>query len=762
MAASDYTGGDANATPSAKPDADEAILAELRERFDYALTQKTPIIQQGDLDVAYNAGHTWNTEDKAARAGRPCLELDQLSQYTNQLVNSYRQNPRGIKVSPKSGGASDQSAELLANRVRQIEYDSHAQEVYTVAGENGATRGYGYARIVAEYDDAAGNQVLRLKAIPNPNQVIEDPDGESTSGADWAYLFFIHTMTIREFTRAYPTATVTDFTAETIALAPRWFGKDGRIQIAEYWYVTETAPASGTGRPTRTVCMYLTNGLELLQKPGSPKKTEWKGSSIPFMACYGKIVYATELQGDTQTGVHGDTLKTLQSYTRLARDGAKGYNWTASTELEALALPVKAALMGYKGQADADALLLIERAVHEPIAWIEFKAVMDATGTQVLPLPQYATRAPDISGYEIARESFRRDIQNALGHFSSNDARQGSTKVISGAALDELRKSGDLGSYHFVAHYDDMVREGGVKLVELLPFYDDTEKEVATRLPDGTTKLVTINKRTGRTPLGDPMYAPDDPRFDASHRHTVTISTGPSRDSQRAEGKEAAMAMLQNPGAFPVIAADAVRLMDLGPIGDQMAKDLEFLQPPVMQQARQQEQQGGRPDPRQLQQENAQQKEQLQHAEQVMQAMDGELKGKQAEIASKEKIAQAEIASKEKIADEESRRRAETAISVAEINAKVKDLELFYEERARIGVIEEAAVARAHEFAMHREKLQHAEAIAATSAQNKLDAAAQSARKVTVHKTITRSPDGQVLGMREEHVPDEGVPTGVQ
>lgn len=687
-----YGEADDTKTPAAAAGSDEAILAELNERLEYASLAKARIVEQGDIDVAYNAGRTWNTEDKAARAGRPCLELDQLSQYTNRLVNSYRQNPRGIKVSPDGGGATDATAEHLANRVRQIEYDSHAQEVYTVAGENGATRGYGYARIVAEYEDSqSDNQRLRFKAIPNPNQVIEDPDAESTSGADWQYLFFVHTLTLREFRRDYPGAQVKDFSAETIARLPRWLGKDGRVQIAEYWSVTETPPASGKGRPTRTVCMYLTNGVELLQKPGSPKKTEWRGSSIPFMACYGTIVYDTDEAGESR--------KLLQSYTYKARDGAKGYNWTASTELEALAKPVKAALLGYEGQVDNDTLLLIERATKEEVAWIGFKPVLDATGTQVMPLPQYGVRSPDIQGFEIARESFRRDVQNALGHFSATDSRQGSTKVTSGVALQELTKSGDLGSYHYVAHYDDMIREGGVKIVELLPFYDDTEKEVMTRLPDQTSKPVWVNRKTQRAQDGTATYGPKDLRMDPTQRHAVTISTGPSRDSQRAEGKDAAMALLQNPQAFPVIASDAVRLMDLGPVGDQMAEDLEFLQPPVMQQARQQKE-GGAPDPRQLQQENAGLKQQVQHAEGVMQQQHQELEGKQAEIASKEKIAAAEIASKERIADKD----REARIAIAEIGSKARDAALFYEERARIGAhLADAASQAAAELHEHQQ-----------------------------------------------------------
>jgi hypothetical protein len=121
--------------------------------------------------------------------------------------------------------------------------------------------------------------------------------------------------------------------------------------------------------------------------------------------------------------------------------------------------------------------------------------------------------------------------------------------------------------------------------------------------------------------------------------------------------------------------------MDLGPIGDQMAEDLEFLQPPVMQQARQQKKDGGAPDPRQLQQMLAQMKAQLDHAEQVMQQQHGELEGKQAEIASKEKIAGMEIDSKERIAALD----RETKITVAELGAKVDRMALFLEERGRIG-----------------------------------------------------------------------------
>lgn len=734
MAASET---DDEAEKVVEPGSDEAILAELNERYDYAILQKQPIIDRADTCVAYSGGDTWNSDDRSARAGRPMLKLDQLSQYTNQLVNSFRQNPRGAKVSPDGRGATDKTATLRADRIRQIEYESHAQEVYTVGGENAVSRGYGYARIVAEYEDSeSDNQVLRLKAIPNPNQVVEDPDGQSTSGADWDYLFFIHTITRREFTRDYPDAQIKDFTPELMTLHPKWFGKDGRVQIAEYWYVTETPPKGGKGKPTRTVCMYLTNGVELLAKKGYPKKTEWPGDSIPFAACYGKITYATD-------PVTGDSQKWCDAYIWLALDAAKGYNWTKSTELEALALPVKAALFAYQGQLDQTNVDLVTLSTRTPVALIQAKATTEETGQTVLPLPQYGTRAPDIQGYEIAAESFRRDVQNALGHYSSNDARQGASKVISGAALDSLKKSGDLGSYHYAAHYDDFVRELASKINQLLRFYDDTAKDISTRDATGKTKSVTINTPTSRDKLGNPAYGPDDLRMDQG-AHTVTIATGPSSDSQRAEGKEAAMTLLGNPEAFPVVASTAVKLMDLGVVGDELAEDLEFLQPAAMQQARAAKQgKGNQPNPQQLQQENAQLKQQLQDAHGVMQQQEQDLKGKQAEIASKEKIAQMTLQQK---SDEAEKDRA-ARIEVARISAAKQAADLHaetLEEQLATGVqIEEAAKQRTHELNLHTQKLAHASDLAAQARQATQEAA-QTAARSNRSVQFTKGPDGAV------------------
>lgn len=625
----EYSDDDA-ATKDLAPGSDEAILAEIDADYEYDLTNWTPIRDERAIDVRYAGNETWDKDDEKLREGRPMPNLDQLSQYRNQVENLVRQNKRGVKTSPAGGGATNETAELRANRIREIEYQSHAQEAYSQAYHDCLTGSYGFARIIAEYEDDEGRQqVFRTKSIPNPDQVLPDTDGQSTSGRDWKRCLFLTSMTHREFKRDYPHAKLRDFDAQTIAnTSTRWLSAT-RVTVAEAWRVIETPNPSGKGRPKREVCMYLTNGLELLAKPGQPKKHAWKGKYIPFGACLGRVEYSTTPGGDTK--------KAIYSYIRFARDGAKGFNWAWATIFEKMALPIKAALLGYEGQVDTDTLALIQRSTKEHIAWIGFKPVLDATGQAVLPLPQYGVRAPDIQGDLLVAEASSRNIQNALGHFNAQDARLGASKVTSGTALQELKRAGDLGSFDFQDHYDDFLKFMGEQYDDLLTHYDDTPKEVATRLLDGEVKMVTINTPTGRGPKGDPVYKPTDARMDLG-RHTVTISTGPSSDSQRDAGKDAAMALLQNAQAFPVIASDAVKLLDVGPIGDKMSEDLKFLQPPAMQQARQQAD-GKGPDPRQQQAEIGQLKQQLQHAEQVMQQQHGELEGKQAEIDSKERIA---------------------------------------------------------------------------------------------------------------------------
>src|SRR5204862_8259048 len=95
------------------------------------------------------AGAPWDAKDRKARddAGRPCLALDELGQYTNQVINDLRSNKRGIVVTPKGAGANDLTAKFRQGKIREIEYQSHATQAYTTLAENAIQRDYGFLRI---------------------------------------------------------------------------------------------------------------------------------------------------------------------------------------------------------------------------------------------------------------------------------------------------------------------------------------------------------------------------------------------------------------------------------------------------------------------------------------------------------------------------------------------------------------------------------------------------------------------------------------
>lgn len=603
-------GGRSAQTSAAPKDApsseDAAIIARLQGRYTYAAEEWSDPIEQGKIDIQYLNGDTWDEDDRKLRVGRLMLSFDQLNQYLNQLVNGVRQQKRAIKISPEGNGANDKTAQFRTDRIRQIEYLSQAQLAYIPAFQGAAERGYGYCRIVAEWEPKGFKQALRIKAIPNPDQVLPDPDGQAITGKDWKYLFYLYQMTRDEYQREYPEASYQeygDLNAEQKKLAAPW-QSENHVQLAEYWeveivqkrlvrvgtpqkfvdaYEEDLTPAqklmpvlAERQADVPSVCWYITNGVELLSKKGKPKKNIWKGESIPFISCYGPITYSDQkstssIAGDTQ---RISSKKKFRSYIRLARSGQKYYNWLKSTEGEVISMFPRTPYMAYAGSLDPGQLSALQSSVHSPVAVVLANATSEATGDQLLPLPRREAPEPPVQAYEIAAEAARRDIQNALGRYSSSVGKA-DTNVRSGVLQEKLDKQSDQGSYHFVDAFDAMLQECGEKLVELLPFYDDTMGEVSTRTASGKVKMVRINDPSSKDQMGKA-----NPIMIGDGSHATTVGTGPSFDSEREEASAFADALIGNqvidrilgPAKAQQLLALAIKLKNVGPLGDEMAE----------------------------------------------------------------------------------------------------------------------------------------------------------------------------------------------
>lgn len=711
------------------PAADKVIIRELQARWDYARQQMDPIIERGRKSLRYLTDTSWDDKDQRARTGRLTLHFDQLNQYRNLLVNSIRQQKRGIKVDPEGNGANDQTATVRGDRIRQIEYLSHAQEHYTTAFEGACDRARGFVRIVAEWEPKGFKKRLRIKGVPNPDQVLEDPDAQSITGADWTYLFYHYDMDRADFVRDYPDATVqsyTDLSAKDQQRAKDWQSVD-RVKVAEYWRVTtETATlvrlANPPGSPQpyvdvfeseRTdaqklqpvidsreaerpvVCWYLTNGVELLAKSGEQKKHEWKGSRIPFKACYGRIVYQSGDTTDAVSGASTPAQKLILSYVDGALDAQKYYDYLKSSEGERFKMNLLVPYRAHQGSLTPEQLLEYQRSVTTPVAVVFSEPTSNAAPGQLLPLPEREIAALDVQGYEIAAEGARRDISNALGRSSIGDPRRGNARVDSGVGLQELAKTGDQSSYHFIDAYDAMVTAIGEDLDELLQYYDDTAEAISTRTAGGDVKFPVVNDPNAVDESGKPA-----PVMMDQGTHVVTISTGPSFDSQREEASQFADTLIGNqaidrilgPQKAAQLLALAIKLKNIGPLGDEMA---EIVNPE-------------QDDPKQLQQHLHQAMDQLQKQGAVLESMHKVIQEKQIEASAKKYETDEDNKTKIKVAEIQ----FASATTVADIKADLAQSQQLMETQFQTiqGLIDahQAQLDRVHEAQAQLEAQAHA------------------------------------------------------
>lgn len=675
------------------PPSDEAILEELKNRYAYAMNEWREIRAAAKDDMRAVSGDPWSPKDRKSRddAGRPCLSLDELHQYFNQVINEVRANERAPVFDPTGNGANDKTARFYADKCREIEYRSQAQVAYTTAFQNAIHQGYGWIRYDTKFAPKSFVQDLWVCGVPNPDLIVADPDALRPTSSDMKYLFELTSMSAAEFKREFPDAQITSFTPEIIASAPGWISTE-RVQVARYWMVepkTRTLlllesdqPDPQTGSPmvetayedelpdgkppagwvikqtredeTNEVCMYLTNGVELLKKPGQKsKKVEWAGKYIPYVSCFGMVIYVDEGSGPKRK---------ILSMTRLARDPYMLYCYYRTSQAELVGMTPKVPYFVRRGSLKPDQLLLLQQSLHQPVAVIEVETEVE--GSQGVPeMPMRNPFEPYIQNLEIGAESARRAIASAMGiNPVGSDVVRRNEK--SGKALKQIESSQQKGSFHFIDHYESMLQHGGVIVEDLIDKVYDSARDVGIRNAKGDSKTIRIN---------DPRATGPDDIPSVVGEHTVTISAGPAYESQRQEASDFTDTLVQNlqmvagvssPQAAAAVLGMSIKLKNLGELGDEMYK---IVTPEAYQQK-----EGQAQIPPQLQMR-------MQQLQQENQQLKGMLQSKQAEAQAKGQLEMAKTQMQEQgdtqrqqMQDAAALQRAEIAATASMANAQAK------------------------------------------------------------------------------------------
>ena len=544
---------------------DSELLKRIRQRYRYGMEKWRRIRDEGQKNMKYVSGDPWDEEDKQSRKGRPTVCSDELNQYVNQVVNTARQNPRGIKIDPAGDQATQELAEYRENRIRAIEYACNASQVYVNGLQAAVERNIGYWRVSRSFvSDDTDEQEILILPVQNPDSIVIDPDFKELDGSDIRWSIELEKLPLDDFEQEFPNAEKRSFAAEDFGGdAEYWF--DGKsIVVAVYSEVV--FEQKKVGKKERSVMrrtgvrQYKTNGVEILNV-GAVQP----GPYIPIVPVMGKELWV-------DYGGSGAE-RYLLSLVSLARDPQKALAYVMSSMLENCGQIPKSTYVGAVGQfeTDKDVWDTINTTYHP---YAQFDPVIDASSGQPFPAPQRVQLTPDFQAYSIGTDICRRAIQAAMGiNALPTQAQRQNQK--SGVALEKIQSEQSIGSYHLVDSYDRAIKLTGRIINHWLPETDLGETQKPVREADGSHKLVTINTDVAVIE-GDHQY--HFPIADDKGRYQVTISAGPSHESQREEGSEFVDTIVQNLKNLPIappqaaqILALGIRLKQLGPLGDQMA-----------------------------------------------------------------------------------------------------------------------------------------------------------------------------------------------
>lgn len=552
-----------NSTDESIVSDDKKLLDEAQARFNLCEEAEANNRQLALDDLEFVAGNQWPDKVRSDRErdGRPCLVINKIPQFIQQVTNDQRQNRPSIKVYPVDDLADIETAEVIQGIVRHIEYNSNAEVAYDTAFESAVKGGFGYFRIITAYTDPKTfDQDILIKSIQNPMSVFYDPFSVEPDGSDASFAFITEDLSEDEYRSRYPNSKLAaqgEWEA-TGNNAPAWM-PGGAARVAEYFYKEnkeETLVLLNNGETLfkselpkvfpdgieivkervsmiPKICWVKINGCEVLQK------TEWPGIYIPIIPVYGGIL---DINGT----------RTFESLVRNAKDPARMYNYWASAETEAIALAPRTPFVAAEGQIEgyeAD----WESANRRNHSVLQYKPT--SVNGIALPPPQRNAFEPAVQAITQARMLASDDIKATTGIYDS--ALGARSNESSGVAINSRKIQAQTSNFHFTDNLTRSMRHAGRILIDLIPKIYDTGRVARIIAEDGEQKIIKVNEPF-ELDGEEVLYALDAGKYD------VVVDVGPSFQSKR---QEAVASMLEMSKAVPQL---------MGIAGDLLVKNMDW------------------------------------------------------------------------------------------------------------------------------------------------------------------------------------------
>jgi hypothetical protein len=567
-----------------RKEADE-IIREARERIELAWEADRRNREEAAIDLKFIAGDQWPDQVKTERTtdGRPMITVNRLPQFLRQVTNPIREADLSIKTAPVDSKSDPKVAKVIDGLLKQIQYQSSARAVYATASEHQTGCGIGWVRVCTEHvDDHTFDQELRIKVIPNPLAVYDDPGAVEPDRSDSNWRFITQMMPLADFRARWPKADTAGVDKPSDGLEGMYWQTDEKVRIAEYW---KKIPAKKTllqigeetvdrekfeqlppemqaeltpliSRTREVDCydikQYLISGSDVLEGP-----FDWPGKYLPQIPFIG-----SEVPVESGTYRYG--------LIRFARDPQALYNYYRTATAESIALAPKAPYLltpgmigGYQEQWNS--------ANRKNRPYLLYKPDPQVPGGR--PQREHPPEHPValVNETQMAAE----DMKGVTGIYDASLG--GQSNETSGIAIGRRQMQGDTANYHYGDNAQRSLEYLGRVLIDLIAKIYDNERIIRILGDDDQEEMVPINKFVAVNPeTGYPVLMNDL----SAGRFDVRVRIGRSQDSKRLETVDALMQFIKSfPSTEPFIADLVAKNLDT-PGAEEMAKRLRNMVPP--------------------------------------------------------------------------------------------------------------------------------------------------------------------------------------
>lgn len=632
----------------------ESILSPEKARELYTDAERRWSENYSDAleDVKFSVGLNHFDDDTIkARGKERCLLVNVLPQFINQVKNDIRQNTPSIKVIPDGVTTDEDTAEVVQEIIRGIEYDCNADEAYDTAAEYAIRGGFGWIRVDHDYcDDDSDEQKIIIMPVKNPFNVYIDPDSIESDGSDAKWGLVLDSMPVDKFKEAYPDKACTSFTD----------GKnkdiDENITFAEFFYVEEEEVGEkGRKRWKRkTVHRFKFSGADELER------TTFPGKYIPLIPVYGEEVWI-------------ENERKVMGLIRHAKGPQKRLNVLASVDTERLL-----SSSGAEWIATAEAVEGYENewANPERVKTLIYNK-MDSSG-QANPEPRRQPPAQVSSGFSVAMQQAYEDVKRSLGMY---DAALGQrSNETSGRAINARKVEAEMATFHFGDNLVRSITQVGRVIVGMMATIYDTKRLMTAIDKEENPYLVGVNGAMAK----DQEF----PVTLTEGKYKVRVTTGASFTTKRQEAANFLTEIVRgNPEMLTMVGDLMFKSMDVAG-ADAMAERMKKMLPPQLQE----NEEGEAPDPEKMklaQMLEAQQmllkqtQAELAQLQQELKSKQGEMvmKGQELQLDREEAMLKAEVdrmklqLDQEKLALEKMKLLIEADRMQAEVSAEPKEVD---------------------------------------------------------------------------------------